>query len=97
MSNQMKQADIISKTFCELLCRAKDWLQICVIHGSCPKGTCNVFQVTTPSLYDRFGRRVQKKKGTALLDALLKTASAKCNEYHAKCEKGSLKLNYSSY
>jgi len=69
-----------------------------VIHGSCPKGTCNIFQVTTPAFYDRFGRRVQRKKeGKALLDALLKMASAKHNEYHAKCEKGGLKLNSSSH
>ena len=44
-----------------------------------------------------FGGESKKKGGTALLDALLKMASAKCNEYHAKCEKGSLKLNYSSH
>lgn len=46
---------------------------------------------------DLGGESKQKGGGKALLDALLKMASAKCNEYHAKCEKGSLKLNSSSH
>ena len=43
------------------------------------------------------GEESKEKKGKALLDALLKMASAKHNEYHAKCEKGGLKLNSSSH
>ena len=43
------------------------------------------------------GEESKEKKGKALLDALLKMASAKHNEYHAKWEKGGLKLNSSSH
>lgn len=67
--NQMKQTDIISKTFCELLCWAKDWLQICVILVSCPKGTCNIFQANnTPAfLWQIWEESPNKKEGRLCL------------------------------